>query len=237
MNRTVANMTEHTLRQYDIELEKIRRGVLNMGGLAEAQVSRAFEGLRSGQLDLLDAVIEGDKPINLAQIELDDDCSHIIAKRQPAAGDLRLVLAVIKIASDLERIGDEAKKIAKAARRLHSAETPFVPQVGLTQAVELALELLRASLDAFARVNPDGIEELRRKDAEIDASFKGVMRQLITYMMEDPRTISSSLEVLFIAKAIERVGDHAMNIAEHVVYVARGQDVRFENSQASVGRG
>ena len=229
-------MTEHTLRQYDIELEEIRRGVLNMGGLAEAQVVKAIEGLRSGQLDLLDTVIEGDKPINLAQVELDDDCSHIMAKRQPAAGDLRLVLAVIKIASDLERIGDEAKKIAKAARRLHGAETPFVPRVGLTQAVELALELLRASLDAFARVNPEGIEDLRRKDAEIDAGFKGVMRQLITYMMEDPRTISSCLEMLFIAKAIERVGDHAMNIAEHVVFVARGEDVRFEKSQAQLGK-
>ena len=230
-------MTEHTLRQYDIELEEIRRRILNMGGLAETQVVKAFEGLRSGELDLLDAVIEGDKPINLAQIELDDACSHIIAKRQPAAGDLRLVLAVIKIASDLERIGDEAKKIAKAARRLHGAETPFIPRVGLTQAVELALELLRASLDAFARVNPEGIEDLRRKDAEIDAGFKGVMRQLITYMMEDPRTISSCLEMLFIAKAIERVGDHAMNIAEHVVFVARGEDVRFENTQAKLGKG
>lgn len=230
-------MTEHTLRQYDIELEEIRRRILNMGGLAEAQVVKAIEGLRSGQIDLLDTVVEGDKPINLAQIELDDACSHIIAKRQPAAGDLRLVLAVIKIASDLERIGDEAKKIAKAARRLHGAETPFIPRVGLTQAVELALELLRASLDAFARVNPEGIEDLRRKDAEIDAGFKGVMRQLITYMMEDPRTISSCLEMLFIAKAIERVGDHAMNIAEHVVFVARGEDVRFENTQAKLGKG
>ncbi|WP_454456950.1 phosphate signaling complex protein PhoU [Thauera phenylacetica] len=229
-------MTEHTLRQYDIELEEIRRRILNMGGLAEAQVVKAIEGLRSGQIDLLDTVVEGDKPINLAQIELDDACSHIIAKRQPAAGDLRLVLAVIKIASDLERIGDEAKKIAKAARRLHGAETPFIPRVGLTQAVELALELLRASLDAFARVNPEGIEDLRRKDAEIDAGFKGVMRQLITYMMEDPRTISSCLEMLFIAKAIERVGDHAMNIAEHVVFVARGEDVRFENTQAKLGK-
>ena len=229
-------MTEHTLRQYDIELEEVRRRILNMGGLAEAQVVKAIEGLRSGQIDLLDTVVEGDKPINLAQIELDDACSHIIAKRQPAAGDLRLVLAVIKIASDLERIGDEAKKIAKAARRLHGAETPFIPRVGLTQAVELALELLRASLDAFARVNPEGIEDLRRKDAEIDAGFKGVMRQLITYMMEDPRTISSCLEMLFIAKAIERVGDHAMNIAEHVVFVARGEDVRFENTQAKLGK-
>ena len=224
-------MTEHTLRQYDIELEEIRRGVLNMGGLAEAQVVKAIEGLRSGQLDLLDTVIEGDKPINLAQVELDDDCSHIIAKRQPAAGDLRLVLAVIKIASDLERIGDEAKKIAKAARRLHSAETPFVPRVGLTQAVELALELLRASLDAFARVNPEGIEDLRRKDAEIDAGFKGVMRQLITYMMEDPRMISPSLDLLFLAKAIERIGDHAKNIAEFIIYVVKGEDVRHSTME------
>ena len=220
-------MTEHTLRQYDIELEEVRRGVLNMGGLAETQVVKAIEGLRSGQLDLLDTVIEGDKPINLAQIELDDDCSHIIAKRQPAAGDLRLVLSVIKIASDLERIGDEAKKIAKAARRLHGAETPFVPRVGLTQAVELALELLRASLDAFARVNPEGIEDLRRKDAEIDAGFKGVMRQLITYMMEDPRTISHSLELVFVAKSLERVGDHAKNVIEQVVYLVEGRDIRY----------
>ena len=233
----MAKMTEHTLRKFDTELQEIRRGVLQMGGLVEAQVTKALDGLRSGDIELLEAVIQGDKEVNLAQIKLDDACTHIIARQQPAAGDLRLVLATIKAASDLERIGDEAKKIAKAARRLHGAETPFVPRVGLTQAVELALELLRASLDAFARVNPEGIEDLRRKDAEIDAGFKGVMRQLITYMMEDPRTISSCLEMLFIAKAIERVGDHAMNIAEHVVFVARGEDVRFENTQAKLGKG
>ena len=226
-------MTEHTLRQYDIELEEIRRRILNMGGLAEAQVVKAIEGLRSGQIDLLDTVVEGDKPINLAQIELDDACSHIIAKRQPAAGDLRLVLSVIKIASDLERIGDEAKKIAKAARRLHQSEVKFTPRVGLSQATDIAIEMLRTALDAFARVNADNIDEMRRKDAEVDSGFKGIMRQLITYMMEDPRTISNSLEMLFIAKSIERIGDHAMNIAEHVVYVAHGQDVRFEKSQAA----
>ena len=226
-------MTEHTLRQYDIELEEIRRRILNMGGLAEAQVVKAIEGLRSGQIDLLDAVIDGDKPINLAQIQLDDDCSHIIAKRQPAAGDLRLVLAVIKIASDLERIGDEAKKIAKAARRLHQSEVKFTPRVGLSQATDIAIEMLRTALDAFARVNADNIDEMRRKDAEVDSGFKGIMRQLITYMMEDPRTISSCLEMLFIAKAIERVGDHAKNLAEAVIYVVKGTDVRH-NSVASI---
>ena len=229
-------MTEHTSKKFDAELEGIRTRVLQMGGMVELQIVKAMEGLGGGDLLLIDQVIENDNRVNLLEIELDEACNQVIAKRQPTAVDLRMVSTVQKTITDLERIGDEAKKIAKAARRLHGAETPFVPRVGLTQAVELALELLRASLDAFARVNPEGIEDLRRKDAEIDAGFKGVMRQLITYMMEDPRTISSCLEMLFIAKAIERVGDHAMNIAEHVVFVARGEDVRFENTQAKLGK-
>ncbi len=226
-------MTDHTLRKFDTELEQIRRGVLQMGGLVEAQVTKALEGLRSGDVSLLETVIQGDKAVNLAQIQIDDSCSHIIARQQPAAGDLRLVLSAIKAASDLERIGDEAKKIAKASRRLHQSETKFMPRVGLSQATDTAVEMLRSALDAFARANADNLEEIRRKDAEVDSVFKGIMRQLITYMMEDPRTISNSLEMLFIAKSIERIGDHAMNIAEHVVYVAHGQDVRFEKSQAA----
>ena len=204
-----------------------------MGGLVEAQVTKALEGLRNGDVSLLETVIQGDKAVNLAQIQIDDACSHIIARQQPAAGDLRLVLSAIKAASDLERIGDEAKKIAKASRRLHQSETKFMPRVGLSQATDTAVEMLRSALDAFARANADNLEEIRRKDAEVDSVFKGIMRQLITYMMEDPRTISNSLEMLFIAKSIERIGDHAMNIAEHVVYVAHGQDVRFEKSQAA----
>lgn len=227
-------MTEHTFKKFDVELEEIRRNLLQMGGRVEAQVTQALEGLRSGDIALLDQVVQGDKQVNLAQIELDDNCSRIIARHQPAAGDLRLVLATIKAASDLERIGDEAKKIAKAARRLHQADVKFMPRVGLSQETDTAIEMLRSALDAFARVNADTIEDMRRKDAEVDSGFKGIMRQLITYMMEDPRTISNSLEMLFIAKSIERVGDHAMNIAEHVVYVARGKDVRFENSQAAL---
>ena len=228
-------MTEHTLRKFDAELEQIRRGVLQMGGLVESQVTKALEGLRSGDIMLLETAIQGDKEVNLAQVALDDACTHIIARQQPAAGDLRMVLATIKAASDLERIGDEAKKIAKAGRRLHQSEVKFTPRIGLTQATDTAIEMLRTALDAFARVNADNIDEMRRKDAEVDTGFKGIMRQLITYMMEDPRTISNSLEMLFIAKSIERIGDHAMNIAEHVVYMAHGKDVRFENSQAALG--
>ena len=231
----MAKMTEHTLRKFDAELEQIRRGVLQMGGLVESQVTKALEGLRSGDIMLLETAIQGDKEVNLAQVALDDACTHIIARQQPAAGDLRMVLATIKAASDLERIGDEAKKIAKAARRLHQSEVKFTPRIGLTQATDTAIEMLRTALDAFARVNADNIDEMRRKDAEVDTGFKGIMRQLITYMMEDPRTISNSLEMLFIAKSIERIGDHAMNIAEHVVYMAHGKDVRFENSQAALG--
>ena len=219
-------MTEHTLRQYDIELEEIRRGVLNMGGLAEAQVVKAIEVQRSGQLDLLDTVIEGDKPINLAQVELDDDCSHIIAKRQPTASDLRLVLAVIKIASDLERIGDEAKKIAKMARDLHRDDTRVVPRVNLRPAANIAVAMLRRALDAFARLDANASAEVVRQDREVDAGFKAAMRQLITFMMEDPRTISSSLDLLFVARSIERIGDHAKNISEYVVYLVKGRDVR-----------
>lgn len=231
----MAKMTEHTFKQFDVELEEIRRGVLQMGGLVEAQVAKALEGLRNGDMALLDAVVEGDKSVNMAQIQLDDDCSHIIAKRQPAARDLRMVLTVIKTIADLERIGDEAKKIAKAGRRLHSSEVPFAPRVGLSQSAEIALEMLRAALDGFARADAGHSDDIKRKDAEVDAGFKGIMRQLITYMMEDPRTITNSLEMLFIAKSIERIGDHAMNIAEHVVFMVSGEDVRFEKTQATLG--
>lgn len=228
-------MTQHTLKQFDVELEEIRRGVLQMGGLVETQVARALEGLASGDLALLDAVTAGDKEVNLAQIQLDDECSRLIARRQPAATDLRFVLSAIKAVADLERIGDEAKKIAKAARRLHSADVPFTPRVGLSQSAQLVLEMLRTALDGFARADASHAQEIKLKDAEVDTQFKGTMRQLIAYMMEDPRTITSSLETLFIAKSIERIGDHAMNVAEHVVYMVSGEDVRFENTQAVLG--
>lgn len=228
-------MTEHTYKQFDVELEEIRRGVLQMGGMVEQQTRNALLGLRTGDLVLLEKVIDGDKAINLEQIRLDDECNHIIVRRQPAASDLRLVMTAIKSVSDLERIGDEAKKIAKAARRLHTAESSFTPRIGLEQCATMALEMLQLALDALARANTSSVDTIKRKDADVDASFKSIMRQLITYMMEDPRTITNSLEMLFIAKSIERIGDHALNIAEHVVYLARGEDVRFEKAQAQLG--
>lgn len=228
----MATMSEHTYRQFDSELEGIRSGVLKMGGLVETQVANAMEGLKSGNIALLDQVIESDHRINLLELEIDEDCNHIIAKRQPAAVDLRLVMTVIKSISDLERIGDEAKKIAKAAKRLHAGDKPYAPRVELGHSASLALEMLRNALDGFARADASSFASIKAQDAEVDATFKGTMRQLITFMMEDPRTISNSLELLFIAKSIERIGDHAKNIAEFVVFLVQGSDVRYEKSIA-----
>ncbi len=230
----MAKMTEHTYRRFDAELEAIRNGVLQMGGLVETQVENALAGLRAGDQALLDRVIEGDHRINLIEVEIDQECNQIIAKRQPAAIDLRFVLTVLKTIADLERIGDEAKKIAKAAKRLHSGDMPFVPRVELGYSAGLAIEMLHCALDGFARADVSGAEAIARQDKEVDASFKGTMRQLITFMMEDPRTISNSLEVLFIAKSIERIGDHAKNISEYVMYMVKGLDVRYAKSAAKV---
>jgi phosphate transport system protein len=226
-------MTGHTYRTFDTELERIRSGVLEMGGLVETQVANAIEGLRTGNLTLLDQVVDNDHRVNLLERTIDDDCNHIIAKRQPAAADLRLVMTVIRSIADLERIGDEAKKMAKAGRRLQATETPFVPRVDFGHSTSVALDMLRKALDGFARYDASRLAEIKAQDAEVDAGFKGTMRQLITFMMEDPRTITSSLDLLFIAKSIERVGDHAKNIAEFVSFLVEGSDVRHAKSVAA----
>jgi phosphate transport system protein len=219
-------MTEHTSKQFDADLEHIRTRVLQMGGMVEMQIFKALEGFQSGDIPFLDKVIDDDHRVNLLEVELDEACSQVIAKRQPAASDLRMIMTVIKTITDLERVGDEAKKIAKMSRRVHSSETAFTPQVELKHTANLAVDMLRQSLDAFARLDVNAAAQVVRQDSEVDRSFKSTMRQLITYMMEDPRTISHSLELLFIAKAIERIGDHAKNIAEYVIYMVKGRDVR-----------
>ena len=219
-------MNEHTSKQFDAELENIRTRVLQMGGMVELQIVKAVEGLVSGDLVLIDQVIDNDQRINQIEVDLDETCSQIIAKRQPAAVDLRMIMTVIKTITDLERIGDEAKKIAKMAKSLHSAESQFVPRIEMRHAANLAVEMLRKSLDAFARLDLAAAAQVVRQDKEVDTEFKSIMRQLITFMMEDPRTISRGLEVLFIAKAIERIGDHAKNMSEYVVYMVKGRDVR-----------
>lgn len=219
-------MSEHTVKQFDAELENIRSRVLQMGGAVEQQITRAMEAFAESDLLKLEQVINYDARVNLMEVELDEACSHIIAKRQPAASDLRMIMTVIKIITDLERIGDEAKKVAKMARQIHASDAGFVPRIELKHISMLAVELLRQALDCFARLDLNQAAEVVRRDKEVDAEFKSITRQLITFMMEDPRTISHSLEIIFISKAFERIGDHAKNICEYVVYMVKGRDVR-----------
>jgi phosphate transport system protein len=219
-------MAEHTSKQFDAELESVRSRVLHMGGLVEEQITRAMEALISGDMDLMERVISDDHRVNALEVDLDESCSHIIARRQPAAGDLRLLITVIKTITDLERIGDEAEKIARMAKLIHSAGRLHMPRMDLSNVADRALAMLRQSLDAFARLDVSEAMAVVRQDSAVDDQFRAIMRQLITFMMEDPRTITRSLEILFIAKAIERIGDHAKNMAEYVIYMAKGRDVR-----------
>ena len=219
----------HTSKQFDAELEAVRTRVLQMGGMVEQQIVRALDGLASGEMNVIEEVIADDHRVNALEVQLDEDCSHIIARRQPAASDLRLLIAVIKTITDLERIGDEAEKIARMAKLIYAAERMHMPRMEVKNMASLALAMLRKALDSFARLDVKAAIEVVHQDQVVDAEFRAVLRQLITFMMEDPRTISRCLEILFIAKAIERIGDHSKNMAEYVIYMVHGRDVRHLN--------
>jgi phosphate transport system protein len=225
-------MSEHISKQFDAELEDVRTRVLQMGGLVEEQIRRAADALVTGDMAEIAAIQENDHRVNAMEVDLDEACSHIIARRQPAAGDLRLLIAVIKTITDLERIGDEAEKIARMAKLIHDAERMHMPRIEIRHVATLALAMLRKSLDAFARLDVKAAQEVVEQDRAVDSEFRSILRQLITFMMEDPRTISRCLEVLFVAKALERIGDHAKNMAEYVVYMVEGRDVRHMRSDA-----
>ena len=218
----------HLSKQFDAELEAIRSRVLEMGGLVESQIRRALDGFASGERALLDDVIDTDHRVNAMEVALDGDCSQVIVKRQPAANDLRLIVAITKTVTDLERIGDEAQKIARMAKSIHEREGAArgVRPADIRHAAEIAISMLRRALDAFARLDTTAAEAVIRDDAGIDTEFQAILRQLITYMMEDPRTISTALDTIWVAKAIERIGDHAKNMAEYVIYIVKGTDVR-----------
>ncbi len=219
-------MSEHTYKQFDIELETLRTRVLQMGGLVEQQVKKAMEGLYEGDTGLLELVVKEDARVNQQEVELDEACNQMIAKRQPTAIDLRMVTTVIKAIADLEKIGDKAHKIARLGLALNNQHTGFTPEVELRHMAELSLSMLHTALDAFARLNVVAAAEVVHQDEHVNTEYDSVVRQLITYMMEDPRTISRSLDIMSIAKAIERVGDHAKNIAEYVIYMVKGLNVR-----------
>jgi len=218
---------EHTSKQYDVELESVRAKVLEMGGLVEQQIVNALEALTSADVKLAKDVMERDTRVNALEVQVDEDCSHIIARRQPAARDLRMIMMMVKTITDLERIGDEATKIARTAQRIYEQDRMYKPRFNeIKTMVGIVREMLRTSLDSFARLDVSQTVEVAKQDEQVDEQFRAAMRQLITFMLEDPRTISMSLEVLFVAKAIERIGDHAKNISEYVVYMVKGKDVR-----------
>ncbi|MBF4987658.1 phosphate signaling complex protein PhoU [Methylophilus sp. 14] len=218
---------EHTSKQYDVELESVRAKVLEMGGLVEQQIVNALEALTSADVKLAKDVMERDTRVNALEVQVDEDCSHIIARRQPAARDLRMIMMMVKTITDLERIGDEATKIARTAQRIYEQDRMYKPRFNeIKTMVGIVREMLRTSLDSFARLDVSQTVEVAKQDEQVDEQFRAAMRQLITFMLEDPRTISMSLEVLFVAKAIERIGDHAKNISEYVVYMVKGKDIR-----------
>jgi phosphate transport system protein len=225
-------MSDHTHKQFDAEMEEIRSGVLAMGGLVETQLTRAIDALKHPDIDLIASVATDERAINQMQVSIDQQCSQIIAKRQPAAIDLRMVLTVVKIVNELERIGDEIKKIAYKAQQMQRPERlANVHFHEITRAAELAESNLQLALDAFARLDVNAAAQVVSNDEAIDSAFLSILRQLISYMMEDPRTISAALEIVFIAKSIERIGDHAKNVAENVVQAVRGKDVRHATAE------
>jgi phosphate transport system protein len=232
--------SEHSSKQYDLDLEQIRSKVLLMGGLVESQFHDALECFRHGDTDRASRVMQADEQVNRLEVSLDDACSHLIVRRQPAANDLRTVMATIKVITDLERIGDEATKIARAARSMQERGVVSINHYETVRVIaDSAGALLHDALDSFARLDAQQATRLIAQDKAVDHEFRSIMRNLITFMMEDPRTISHALETLWVAKAVERIGDHAKNIAEYVIYVVEGKDIRHTDyastSQAAQG--
>lgn len=230
--------TEHISKQYDQDLEALRSGMLNMGGLVESQIRDAVEGFSSGSAEATARVMQREAEVDVFELDLDRGCSQIIVMRQPAAGDLRLIMAISKTITDLERMGDEAEKIARMSADIHQRNIAQ-PQAlaNIRHSADIAVTMLRGALDAFARLDTVQAQAIIREDLAIDTEFSSIVRQLITFMMEDPRTISIALDILWIAKAVERIGDHAKNIAENVIYIVEGTDVRHIRRNPEAGPG
>jgi len=220
---------KHLSTQFDAELSDICTRVLEMGGVAESQVAQSIYALTNFSGETASQVLVREEQVNQLEMVIDRELSSIIARRQPTARDLRLLIAVSKTIANLERVGDEAARIARTVQRLLNAGVSSrmrLPAADLAFASDLAVRQLRAALDSFARLDVESALNVLKSDDQIDREFDGLMRKLITYMMEDPRTISASIDLVFVAKAIERVGDHAKNLAEGVIYIVKGTDVR-----------
>lgn len=219
-------MFEHTNKQFHSDIEITRSLFLEMGGLVEAMVRDGMTALETGDPDVLEQVRKREKEVNRLEVEIDERIILLIARNQPTAIDLRLLLSISKMVTDMERCGDEAEKITKMAQRLHESQVGYEPVVELRHMSDLVGTLIRNALDAFARQDPLSAAGVVRADKEVDKEWRASLRHIITYMIEDPRTISHSIDLIFIARAFERIGDHAKNMAERVIYMVRGADVR-----------
>jgi len=218
---------KHLSSQFDTDLNNISSHVMELGGLVESQIRQAIYALSQFSPEAADDVIVTENKVNTLEVEIDREIASVIGRRQPTARDLRLLMAMSKTTANLERAGDEAVKVARMARSIiESGSGRTLPSMDLQLEAQLASALLRKALDAFARLDVKAAVDIMKEDDLIDREFDGFVRKLITYMMEDPRTISGSLDLLFVAKAIERVGDHAKNIAEFIIYIVKGEDVR-----------
>lgn len=221
------NIDRHISRQFNADLEQLRTELLEMGGLVEEQLANAVQAIETADIELAEKVMRIEDDVDQKEMQIDQNCMEVLARRQPAATDLRLVMMVGKAIRDLERMGDEAQKIAKMAIAIHeqdgSAPRGFVELRHLSNSVK---KIVRVSLDAFARYDVDAAVKVVRDDQEIDTEYKSAMREMITYMMEDPRQITRVVNILWTLRSLERIGDHARNIAEQVIYLVRGMDIR-----------
>lgn len=225
--------TTHLSTQFDEDLERLRSRVLEMGGLVESQINMTTTAYADNNSAAVLDVLENDHDVNAFEKIIDDDCIHVIAKRQPTASDLRLVMAISKMVTDLERSGDEIKKMAKSIRRIQDRDDAALKETtDVRHLANVASGQLRSALDTFARLDANEAKEVINADEALDKEFKAIVRQLITFMMEDPRSITTALDVITIARSIERVGDHAKNIAEQVIYIVEGRDVRHTSNDS-----
>ena len=223
--------TGHISSQFDADLEAVHALVVHMGGLVEAQVVNAINALNSGDIELADEIIVIDRLVNNLESRIDENCIHIIARRQPAASDLRLLMTIVRTVTELERISDEAVKIARMTNRIYGSDRINLPRFSeIVRSGELAIDMLRKALDGFARGDASNTVLVVEGDKGVDDEFSSVLRYLITFMVEDPRNITSMLDIVFAAKAIEQIGDHVKNMSEYIVYLVKGKDVRHSSA-------
>lgn len=224
------NMGRHISGQFNDELEEVRNRVLTMGGLVEQQLQDALLAIQKSDVELAEKVLSSDHKVNALEIQIDEECVQIIAKRQPAASDLRLVIAILKTITDLERIGDEAERIAKVAKESFSNDQQQL-LVNLENLGQQVLGMLHNVLDAFARMDLDAAYEVHQQDQQADRQYEALTRQLMTYMMEDSRSIPKIMNVLWSARSLERIGDRCQNISEYIVFFVKGKDVRHASPE------